>query len=80
MNTARSDTTAVSSSDGEYIIVIGGYGGFGVGWTVTVELFQVSSRRWHQLKDLPQPLYGLSATIYMHQPVDQPSIRFVAIS
>ena len=42
MNTARSDTTAVSSSDGEYIIVIGGYGGFGVGWTVTVELLQLN--------------------------------------
>ena len=62
MNTARSCTTVVSSSDGEYIIVIGGYDG-GVDWTAIVELFQVSSRRWHQLKDLPQPLPLLSATI-----------------
>ena len=62
MNTARSMTTVVSSSDGEYIIVIGG-GGVGVDWTATVELFQVSSRRWHQLKDLPQPLTLHSATI-----------------
>ena len=45
-NTARSQTTAVSSSDGEYIIVIGGWAG---GWSATVELYQVSSRRWHQL-------------------------------
>ena len=61
MNTARSETTAVSSSDGEYIIVIGGR------WTATVELFQVSSRRWHQLKDLPQPLYRPSATLCGNQ-------------
>ena len=60
MNTARSETTVVSLSYGEYIIVIGGGGGR---WTATVELFQVSSRRWHQLKDLPQPPYHPSATI-----------------
>ena len=33
----------------EYIIVIGGHD---CSWTATVELFQVSSRRWHQLKDV----------------------------
>ena len=38
MNTACSDTTVVSSSDGEYIIVIGGWVGGGF-WTATVELF-----------------------------------------
>ena len=67
MNTARSDTTVVSSSDGEYIIVIGGDVGIGGDWTATVELFQVSSRRWHQLKDLPQPLSRPSATICGNQ-------------
>ena len=69
MNTARSMTTVVifSSSDGEVIIVIGGFGGVGVGWTATVELFQVSSRRWHQLTDLPQPLPSPSATISGNQ-------------
>ena len=67
MNTARSYTTVVSSSDGEYIIVIGGYDGIGVGWTATVELFQVSSRRWHQLTDLPQVLPLPSATICGNQ-------------
>ena len=65
MNTARYSTTLVSSSDGEYIIVIGGYGGGG--GTATVELFQVSSRRWHQLKDLPLPLTFPSATICGNQ-------------
>ena len=61
MNTARSDTAVVSTSDGEYLIVIGGWGGGG--WTATVELFQVKSRRWYQLTDLPQPLRCPSATI-----------------
>ena len=65
MNTARSMTTVVSSSDGEYIIVIGGCDDGG--WTATVELFQVSSRRWHQLKDLPRPLPLPSATICGNQ-------------
>ena len=64
MNTARSSSTVVSSSDGEYIIVIGGDGELR---TTTVELFQVSSRRWHQLKDLPQRLSRPSATICGNQ-------------
>ena len=62
MNTARSDTAVVSTSDGEYLIVIGGSVGGGR-WTATVELFQVKSRRWHKLTDLPQPLSLPSATI-----------------
>ena len=62
MNTARSDTAVVSTSDGEYLIVIGGLGVGGV-WTATVELFQVKSRRWHKLTDLPEPLRYPSATI-----------------
>ena len=66
MNTACSEATAVSSSDGEYIIVIGGLVGL-ERWTAAVELFQVSSRRWHQLKDLPQPLIHPSATICGNQ-------------
>ena len=66
MNTARSDTTVVSSSDREYIIAIGGYIGGGL-WTATVELFQVSSRRWHQLCNLLQPLPWPSATICDNQ-------------
>ena len=62
MNTARSHTAVVSTSDGKYLIVIGGFVGGGR-WTATVELFQVKSRRWYQLTDLPQPLRYPSATI-----------------
>ena len=42
MKSARSDTAVVSTSDGEFVIVIGGGGSR---WTTTVELFQVRSRR-----------------------------------
>ena len=67
MNTARSDTAVVSTSDGKYLIVIGGFVGRrwdgGFVWTATVELFQVKGRRWYQLTDLPQPLTYPSATI-----------------
>ena len=65
MNTARSSQALVSTSDGDYIIVIGGYDGDHV--TTTVELFHVSSRRWYELTDLPQPLTLPSATICGHQ-------------
>ena len=61
MNTVRSSPAVVSTSDGESLIVIGGFvGGL---WTATVELFQVKSKRLYQLTDLPQPLPDLSATI-----------------
>ena len=64
MNTARHSPAVVSTSDGEYLIVIGGWGGSGGGdRTATVELFQVKSRRWYKLTDLPQPLPYPSATI-----------------
>ena len=62
MNTARYSPAVVSTSDGEHLIVIGGFGGGGY-WTATVELFQVKSRRWHQLTDLPQHLLFPSAAI-----------------
>ena len=65
MNTARSSPAVVSTSDGDYILVIGG--NVGVRWTTTVELFHVSSRRWYELTDLPQPLTRPSATICGHQ-------------
>ena len=61
MKTARSKTAVVSTSDGEYVLVIGGSGGGG--WTATVELFQVRSRRWSDLTHLPRPLTLPSATI-----------------
>ena len=62
MNTARSHAAVVSSSDGRYIIVIGGDVGDD-DWTATVELFQVSSGEWNQLTELPQPLPDPSTTI-----------------
>ena len=61
MDTARSHPAVVSTSDGKHLIVIGGWGSGD--WTATVELFQVKSRRWHQLTDLLQRLPLPSATI-----------------
>ena len=61
MNIARSRSAVVSTSDGGYLIVIGGSDGSQ--WTATVELFQVKNRRWHKLTDLPKPLPEPSATI-----------------
>ena len=61
MNTVCSSPAVVSTSDGEYLIVIGGY--VAIHWTATVELFHVKSRRWYKLTDLPQPLTHPSATI-----------------
>ena len=62
MNTAHSRPAVVSTSDGDYLIVISGFGSDG-SRTATVELFQVKSRRWYKLTDLPQPLPLRSATI-----------------
>ena len=66
MNTACSRPAVVSTSGGDYIIVIGGYGDDG-GWTATVELFQVKTRRWYKLTNIPQPLSDPSATICGNQ-------------
>ena len=62
MNTAHYSPAVVSTSDGDYLIAIGGWVSIG-DRTATVELFQVKSRRWYKLTDLPQPLQGPSATI-----------------
>ena len=62
MNTARSRPAVVSTSDGDYLIVIGGFVSVRIA-TATVELFQVKNRKWYKLTDLPQPLYRPSATI-----------------
>ena len=62
MSTARSDTAVVRTSDSEYLILIGGGLVMVVVYTA-VELFQVKSRRWYQLTDLPQPLPLPLATI-----------------
>ena len=67
MNTVRSSPAVVSTSGGDYIIVIGGYVD-GV-WTGTglVELFQVKTRRWYELTNIPRPLSYPSATICGNQ-------------
>ena len=62
MNTARYGPAVVSTSDGDYHIVIGGYGNHVP--TAAVELFRVKSREWYKLTDLPQPLHRPSATIF----------------
>ena len=61
MNTARYRPAVVSTSDGDYLIVIGG--DVGGRMTATVELFQVKNKRWYRLTDLPQPLPHPSATV-----------------
>ena len=66
MNTARSHPAVVSTSDGDYLIAIGGWVSDGAR-SATVELFRVKSRRWYTLTDLPQPLPLPSATIYGDQ-------------
>ena len=66
MNTARSITAVVSTSDGTYIVVIGGSVG-GRYCTAKVELFHVRSRRWYELTNLPSALFRPSATICDNQ-------------
>ena len=62
MNTTHHCPAVVSTSDSDYLIVIGGWDHRGR-WTARVELFQVKNRRWHKLTDLPQRLPNPSATI-----------------
>lgn len=54
----------VSTSD--YVIVIGGIGAGG-GWTVSVKLLQVKSKKWYELMNTPHPLTLPSATICDNQ-------------
>ena len=65
MNTARCTPAIVSTSDGNYIVVIGGW--VRLGWTATVELFHVRSGRWYELTNLPHSLTHLTATICDNQ-------------
>ena len=60
MNTARSQTATVSTSDGNYIFAIGG---IVERWTATVEVFHVRSRIWYELTNLSHALPQPSATI-----------------
>ena len=63
MNTARSSTAVVCTCtyDSEYVIVVGSSGGETC--STSVEMLQVSNRRWYKLTALPQPLPYPSATI-----------------
>ena len=63
MNIACRDPAVVSTFDGDYIIVIGGYGDDD-GWTGAL---QVKTRRWYKLTNIPQPLTLPSATICCNQ-------------
>ena len=65
MNSKRCFPAVVSTSDGNYIFVIGGNDGIIIidHWTPKVELFHVRSRRWYKLTSLPQSLVRPSATI-----------------
>ena len=63
MNIARSKAAVVCSSDRKYVLVIGGYGGFGNRKTTAVELFHVNNGKWYELCDLPGPVHQPSATI-----------------
>ena len=65
MKVARSQSAAVTSPNGEYVVVIGGF--YDVPyvdyWFTTVELLHIKSKTWSQLTELPQPLPNPSATI-----------------
>ena len=64
MNTEISSPAVVSTSDGNYIVVIGE----GDKWTTTVDVFHVKTRKWCELKTyLPPPLNSPSATICGNQ-------------
>ena len=67
MNTAHSYPAVVSTPNSDYIMVIGGHSSTDSDWTATVELFQVKSRKWFQLTDLPKPLHLPSATMCGNQ-------------
>ena len=67
MNTGCSLPAVVSTSDGNYIVVIGGWVVVGDHWTATVELFHVRNRRWYELTNLPLYLKQPLATICDNQ-------------
>ena len=63
MSTERSSPAVVSTSDGNYIVVIGDSDN----WTAEVELFHVKTREWYELTNVPPPLGHPSATICGNQ-------------
>ena len=61
MNTACFESAIVSSSDGQYVFVIGG--NVGDRWVTNVELLLVQRKEWHKLTNLRLPHPYPSATI-----------------
>ena len=67
MNTLCSFPAIVSTSDGDYILVIGrSVDSNESSWNTTVELFHVRSERWYELTNLPQALAYPSAANELH--------------
>ena len=62
MHTERTRPAAVSTPDGNQLIVVGGY--VGGSTLATVEIYQVNTRAWYKLQNLPQPLRYPSAIIF----------------
>lgn len=62
MDIACSNSAVVSTSDGDYILVIGGEVEY-FEWTAAVKLLHVSSKTCHELTKLPQALPQPSATV-----------------
>lgn len=66
MKIARFHTAVVSTSDGKYIVVIGGQGDDA--WTAAVEIFNVKNKKWYELMNpLPLDLPLPSAVIHDDQ-------------
>ena len=64
MTVPRSRSSVVSTSDGDHLIVIGG---FYDDWIRSVELFTVRGRRWFELLALPHPLSYPSVAMHSDQ-------------
>ena len=60
MKTGCSTPAVLVTSDGDYLIVIGGYNGH---FMSAAQLLHINSRKWYKLTDLPQPLSNPSATL-----------------
>ena len=61
LKTARSSPAVVDTGSG-YVFVIGGCIA-GEHWTVAVDLFEVNSRKWYRVTDLPEPLMAPSVAM-----------------
>ena len=62
VSTGRESPAVVSTSDGHFIICIGGNVGVSVP-TAAVELLDTRNNKWYKLLDLPEPLRYPSATV-----------------